>query len=115
MSNRNARRSVRKPLSATLRIGWQDSSRTDKCAVTRTFDISESGMRFEMFEPVSLRSDVMLRCDAIGLQSRATVRYCAPKGMKYAVGVEFAGGYRWSPPNEEIRHALEEAEMLIPV
>ena len=112
MAGRNSRRHERKPIQATIRIGWQDASRTDKSVVTRSFDVSTSGLRFELFERIPLRTDVMLRGDKIGLQTRGTVRYCEPKGAKYAVGVEFAGGYRWSPPNEEIRRALEEAEML---
>lgn len=98
MSSRNSRRFPRQAVHASIRIGWQDESREDKSAVTRTFDISESGMRFELIERLPLRSDIMVRSDKIGLQTRAIVRYCEPKGMKYAVGVEFAGGYRWAPP-----------------
>ena len=113
MASRNARRSARKPVQATVRIGWQDESRDDKCAMTRSFDISETGMRFELVERLPLRVDVMVRCDKIGLQSRAIVRHCASKGCKFVVGVEFAGGYRWTPPNEEIRHSLEKAHMLV--
>jgi len=63
-------------------------------------------------ERLPLRADVMLRCDKIGLQTRAIVRHCGQKGLKYTFGVEFAGGCRWVPPNEEIRHALEEADMV---
>ena len=107
MTSRNARRHNRKDITASIRIGWHDKS-----VVTRSFDISQSGLRFELFERLPLRTDVMLRGDRIGLQTRAIVRYCEPKGAKFAIGVEFAGGYRWSPPNEEVRRALEEAEML---
>ena len=81
-------------------------------AVTRSFDISTSGLRFELFERMPLRADVMLRGDKIGLQTRATVRHCASKGARYSIGVEFAGGYRWTPPNDEVRRILQEAEML---
>ena len=98
MSRRNSRQFPRQSVSASIRIGWQDESRQNKSAVTRTFDISESGIRFELIERLPLRADVMVRSDKIGLQTRAIVRYCEPKGMKFAVGVEFAGGYRWTPP-----------------
>jgi PilZ domain len=113
MLGRNSRRHARKPVEATLRVGWQDQTRTDKSALTQSFDISQSGMRFEVLERMPLRADVMLRCDKIGLQTRAIVRHCSQKGRKYIVGVEFAGGYRWAAPNEEIRYALEEADMLM--
>jgi hypothetical protein len=113
MGSRNVRRYARLSVDAIVRIGWQDASRSDKSVLTRSFDISESGMRFELLERLPLRVDVMLRCDKLGLQTRAIVRYCGQKGCKYIVGVEFAGGYRWAPQNEEIRHALEDAEIVM--
>jgi hypothetical protein len=70
-------------------------------------------VRFELLERLPLRADVLLRYDKIGLQTRAIVRHHGQKGLKYTFGVEFVGGYRWAPPNEEIRHALEEADMLM--
>lgn len=113
MVRRNQRRHTRKPFAATIRVGWQDSRGTDKSALTRSFDISESGMSFELWEPLLIRADVSVRGDKLGLQARATVRCCAPKGSKYSIGVEFACGYRWKAPNEDVRRALEEAEMLV--
>lgn len=113
MSSRNSRRSARKPIEANIRIGWQDQWQTEKSALTRSFDISESGMRIEVCERLPLRADVTLQCEKLRLQTRAIVRYCEQKGSKYIVGVEFASGYRWAAPNEEIRHALEEADMLM--
>ena len=85
----------------------------DKTALTKTFDVSETGMRFEVMERLPLRTDIMLRCEKIGLQTRAVVRYCEQKGSRFSVGVEFAGGYRWAAPNDEVRQALEEAEMIM--
>ena len=112
MASRNSRRHDRNLVEVTIRIGWQDASRMDKSVQTRSYDISSSGLRFELFERLPLRSDVMLRGDKIGLQTRATVRHCEPKGARYSIGVEFAGGYRWSPPNDHVRQILEEAELL---
>jgi PilZ domain len=112
MSSGNLRRHARRSFPATIRVGWQDQSGQDKSALTRSFDISESGRRFELSEPVALRSDVTLRGEKIGLQARAVVRSCVHSRLKYMVGVEFGCGYRWTPPSEEIRHALEAAEML---
>lgn len=112
MGRRNVRQYARLPVEANVRIGWQDQSRVDKSAMTRTFDISESGMRFELRERLPLRADVTLRCEKLGLQARSTVRYCEQRGAKYTVGVEFASGYRWAPPNEEIRKALMEADLV---
>jgi hypothetical protein len=112
MSSGNLRRHTRRSFSATIRVGWQDKSRENKSALTKSFDISESGLRFELNEPVALRSDVTLHCGKIGLQTRAVVRSCVHSRLKYMVGVEFGCGYRWTPPSEEIRHALEKGAML---
>ncbi len=113
MPNGNLRHQTRKTLSVTVRVGWRDEYGREKSALTKSFDISASGMRFELFEQLRPRADVTLRSDKIGLQARGVVRSCTRKGTKFAVGVEFGGGYRWSPPSEEIRRALEEEEMLV--
>lgn len=94
-------------------MGWQDTAGYHKSAMTRSFDISESGMRLELVERLPFRADVMLRCEKLGLQTRATVRYCRSHGLRYSVGVEFGGGYRWVPPNQDIRHAVEQAEVVL--
>jgi hypothetical protein len=113
MASGNLRRSERKPFRASIRVGWQDRLGNDKSVMTRSFDISETGVRFELHEALPLRSGVLVRGDKLELQTRATVRFCERKGTKYAVGVEFIGGYRWHPPSEAIRVALMEAEMLV--
>jgi len=112
MPRNDLRRHSRRPFVARIRVAWQDQWRADKSAFTQSFDISEGGLRFELPEPISMRAGVTLRCDKIGLQTRGIVRNCARKGAKYVIGVEFAGSYRWQPPSEEIRVALEEAELL---
>lgn len=112
MAARNQRRHTRRTFTVAVQVAWQDRNRIEKVAVTRSFDLSETGMRFELPEPLEMRSDVMLRAAKIGLQTRAVVRFCEPKGFKYAVGVEFAGRYRWQPPNDEIRAAMESQNMI---
>ena len=112
MAGRNKRRYARQTFTVAVQVAWQDPQRNEKVAVTRSFDLSETGMRFEVPEPLEMRSDVMLRAAKIGLQTRAVVRFCEPKGFKYVVGVEFAGSYRWQPPNDEIRAAIEAQNMI---
>ncbi len=113
MANRNCRRSARRPVVASVRVGWQDETGAPKSVLTRSFDISETGICFELFQPLRPRTDLMLRCEKIALQTRAVVRYCSQKGLKYSIGVEFAGGYRWVAPSEEVRRVLDEADMLM--
>lgn|SRR5579884_764129 len=110
--SRNNRRHARNHFVAPVRVGWQDADRNDKVALTRVLDISESGLRFEIPEPIPLRSDVTVCSEKIGLRTRAVVRFCECHGSKYAVGVEFAGGYLWRAPDETTRHDMQQAHLI---
>src|SRR5258705_10884668 len=113
MGSGNLRRHARRSFPATIRVGWQDPSGDDKTALTRSFDISEAGMRFELPEAVKIRTDVTLRCDKIGLQTRASVRSCVHHRLKYTVGVDFGGGARRGPPSDEVPHPPDAAAMRL--
>jgi len=113
MASGNLRRHTRNTFTAKIRVGWQDQHGQDKSAMTKSFDISESGMRFELLEPLALQSDIMVHCEKIGLKARAIVRSCARFKLNYVIGVEFGFGYRWVPPSDEVREALESAEMIV--
>ncbi len=69
----------------------------DKFINARTLDVSETGMRIEVGEPMEKQVYVTMRCPALDLQGTASVRTCTRKGMKYLVGLEFSGGLRWKP------------------
>jgi hypothetical protein len=74
---------------------WRDTSGGDKFAIVKSFDISESGMRIELPEPVEPRSFVQLQCPELGLQGTASVRSCSRQGVRFMIGLEFAGGLKW--------------------
>jgi PilZ domain len=90
------RRHSRSEHAATVRLIWKDRAGVDKFINGRTVDISESGMRIEVPEPIEKRTYVTLQCSDLGLHGAASVRSCARKGMKYVVGLEFSGGLQWS-------------------
>jgi hypothetical protein len=62
-----------------------------------TTDISESGIRLEVREPIDKQTYVTLQCPTLGLHGTASVRTCTRKGTKFVVGLEFSGGLRWKP------------------
>jgi len=113
MASGNLRRHTRNTFTVKIRVTWQDQHGQDKSAMTKSFDISESGMRFELPEPLTLRSDLMVNCEKIGLKARAIVRSCSHYKLNYVIGVEFGFGYRWTPPSEEVRKALENVELIV--
>jgi hypothetical protein len=94
---REVRRHCRFTKSSPAHIGWNDRRGEDKFINGRTMDISESGIRIEVPEPLDKQTYITLQCSALGLHGRASVRCCIRKGMKYLVGLEFTSGLQWRP------------------
>ena len=80
---------------------WRDATGDDKFMNAPVRDISESGAGLQIPEPVAVRSFVTLSAEKLGIHGRASVRYCSRQGLKYRIGVEFTGGLKWRPANEE--------------
>lgn len=98
MNNKgDLRRHPRTPVTAQVQLSWTDVRGTEKFITGRIVDISESGMRVEMREPLTKQTYVALRADQVGLQGRASVRSCVKQGPKHVVGLEFSGGLKWKP------------------
>jgi hypothetical protein len=91
------RRHSRSAKSAPVTAVWKDRAGADKFGNGRALDISESGMRIEVSEPIEKQTYVTLQCVSLGLHGTASVRTCTRKGMKYVVGLEFSGGMKWKP------------------
>jgi PilZ domain len=91
------RRHNRTPVAALVELNWTDGRGMEKFITGQIIDVSESGMRIQLREPLARQTYVTLRADHIGLHGRASVRTCAKQGTKYVVGLEFAGGLKWKP------------------
>jgi hypothetical protein len=89
------RRHGRIAKSSAIQLVWKDREGVDKYINGRTTDISESGVRVEVPDPIDRQAYVTLQCAALGLHGTASVRTCNRKGMKYVVGLEFSGGFKW--------------------
>lgn len=72
-----------------------------KFAYAKILDVSESGMRVELREPLARQAYVSLRADQIALQGSASVRSCVKKGSLYLAGLEFSGGMKWKAKTKE--------------
>jgi PilZ domain len=101
MSRHDLRREERQNCSQPVAIMWRDASGDDKFMNAPVRDISESGLGVEILEPVPVRSLVTLRANKLGIHGSASVRHCAREGLQYRIGVEFTGGFRWRPAEEE--------------
>jgi len=76
-------------MRSNVRASWQDAAGRAKFTIARALDLSETGIRIELPEPVDQRSIISVQSDRIGLAASGTVRYCNRCGSKYLVGIEF--------------------------
>jgi hypothetical protein len=76
---------------------WKDRSGVDRFVNGKTVDVSPTGIRVEIADPIDKQTYVTLRCVGLGLQGAASVRSCTRKGLKYLVGLEFSAGLQWKP------------------
>jgi hypothetical protein len=92
------RRHARAEKSSPIQLVWQDRQGVDHFVRGRSVDVSPSGMRAEVSEPIDKQTYVN-RCSApfLGVQGTASVRSCTRKGTKYILGLEFSGGLQWKP------------------
>jgi hypothetical protein len=91
------RRHARSAKSAAVQLIWKDRQGIDRFINGRIVDVSESGIRVELSDPMEKQTYVTLQAAGLGLHGSASVRTCARKGMKYLVGLEFSAGLKWKP------------------
>lgn len=97
------RRKPRIVCDHNLTVVWRDASGYEKYATTSAKDISESGLRMQLPEPLPKMQYLLLRASKLGLCGNASVRYCVRVASnQYSVGVEFTSGMRWKPKNGPI-------------
>jgi PilZ domain len=94
------RRHARADQSAPLQLIWKDRQGIDRFINGRIINVSESGIRVEVSEPLEKQTYVTLQAASLGLHGTASVRACTRKGMKYIVGLEFSGGLKWKPKGQ---------------
>lgn len=89
------RRHTRSPLDSTVRLGWQDDQGVQRVVKGRCVDISARGIGILLDESVPLRSYLQFRVEGLYFAGSGSVRSVSRRGMKFLVGIEFAGTLRW--------------------
>ncbi len=87
--SQHLRRHNRLVIPGPIRISWQESSGFQKYVRGVCLDVSASGIRVEVVEPIPLRTFVTVGADSIKLVANASVRHSVRKGSKYLIGMEF--------------------------
>lgn len=90
------RRSERNPFSGKIRIGWEGEDGTANDVVGTCNDVSDDG--FSFLSPVRIpeRTRVVFRVGLPAVNASGSVRYCLSRGIRYLVGIEFLGGFKWA-------------------
>jgi len=70
---------------------WTDRAGQSRWAMVRILDLSDSGVRLEVPQPIETLCVVSFSSDDMNLSGQATVRFCRRQGTKYVVGAEFSG------------------------
>jgi hypothetical protein len=86
---RERRRHCRIPLDAAIDLTWTESGET-KVARGRYIDISAGGMRVQSPSTIPQGTEVELSARQIGFVGAASVRYAAPFGENYILGLELS-------------------------
>ena len=97
MQTRERRREVRFQKRAEVSLVWEDSRGELQYKVTTTCDLSRSGIRVHVREPIDRNSFMRVRADSLKLNGTAVVRYSARKGGASWIGLEFSGGMKLDP------------------
>jgi hypothetical protein len=92
---KNLRRHPRGPSQGVLKVAWTDGRGNFRRATGKCLDISVSGVRLELSEPVEARTLVHVESAALQIFGTASVRYCERFRLKYLVGLEFSGGLQY--------------------
>ncbi len=88
--SKDLRKSSRVVLPGMVRLTWQDANGCQKFTRGRCLDLSASGIRVEVPEPIPLRSYVTVKLENVDLTSSASVRHVGRLAGKYWVGLEFS-------------------------
>jgi hypothetical protein len=84
--------------AGTLKVSWLDVSGAMKMTRTRGLNISEGGIALELPEAAMPQSLVRFQSDRYNVRGAGYVRHCRRQGSRFIVGLEFAEGLHWTPP-----------------
>jgi len=95
MPARDRRIFKRFPFGEKVRVSWTDAHGRYHFADAPCLDVSETGMQIELNHPLDQQCYVNIRSERYGLNTNARVRHVRQRGMKYRIGLQFHGMWRW--------------------
>src|SRR5579863_1939832 len=102
---RNKRRHNRVSVDYEVVFFWEDAQGQVHTTRPRVRDASDAGMRVESTVPIEIGTSVCVDIPRQGSVMEAVVRYSAPQGAAFQVGLEFPGQGDQIPQVEESTRA----------
>jgi hypothetical protein len=94
-AHREKRRSPRHQIRTKLKVSWTDVDGRYHFLDAECLNASETGVRVLLPSRVDTNCYINVKSVLLGLNSSARVRNVTPRGIKFEVGLEFNGGWRW--------------------
>lgn len=91
------RRQDRIPCRTKIRVFWEENDRRTIDRHGMTTDISTSGLALELDQEMSPRTYVHFEIPVMKFRGVGSIRFVSRQGLKFAAGLEFAGGLTWDP------------------
>jgi hypothetical protein len=107
LKRKEQRRNRRYAVTNTiLRVSWLDSTGQLKMSHAKVLNVCELGMAVELPESPKIGSMIRFQSEKLRLIGSATVRHGRQAGLRFVVGVEFADGLRWHPPEGDVEEPI---------
>ena len=102
------KRATRTACNIPVTIGWtEDEGNRDRYMIGACVEISVTGLRIELPQPIPYLTYVTLRVEGMGLAISARVRHSRNRGAKSVMGLELS-----EPIREQIVEALRAGKKL---
>ncbi len=84
------RRDKRYPLDCQATLRWEDLRGQSRFLQARALDVSDSGVRLEVSEPIEVGTRLKIWIEHFDTSGSAVVRHCSRPGHRYVLGIEFS-------------------------
>jgi len=91
---KNKRLHERTTCAVHVFVAWTDEHGVDRYVKGKCVEISETGVRLELQQPIPYLSYVTLRLEGAGLAASARVRHVSRRGLSAVVGLELRESVR---------------------
>jgi hypothetical protein len=86
---RKARAATRIPAEYVIAVRWTDETGSQKSKEAHGVDLSRSGARFQLREPIRVGTPVLVDAHQYNVRGTGSVRHCTRRGNFFTIGVLF--------------------------